>query len=203
MRCASGHDNDDSMRFCGECGVPLRATPLPPPPPGNQGHNEPAPFPLDQGTTTAVAKAVQPTHMDPAVQWQCSSGHVVHRSRELCLVCGELQADEREPAVASTPFHAAKAAKAAQRQGGGELALTEAQSAALKSDRERTWKIAIVGAIAAIAAIGGLIALALEDNSDTAKNTRSEPTGCTWDWVPGKAPVDVGWTDAVQYCYPE
>jgi hypothetical protein len=139
-----------------------------------------------------VVPAVAEVIMDRATDPEC-------RARYDAALAAAMAEDQQE----TNDLHAAKAAKAAQRQGGGELALTETQSAALKSDRERTWKIAIVGAIAAIAVIGGTIALVLEDDSDTARNTRSEPTGCTWDWVPGKAPVDVGWIDAVQYCYPD
>lgn len=135
----------------------------------------------------AVAEVIMDRASDPE-----------RRARYDAALASAMADDQQE----TNDLHAAKAAKAAQRQGGGELALTDEQRAALKSDRERTWKIAVVGAIAAIAAIG-LVALVLVDDSDTAKNTRSEPTGCTWGWVPGKAPADVGWTDAVQYCYPD
>ena len=51
-------------------------------------------------------------HMDPAVQWQCSSGHVVHRTREECGVCGERQVDERV-AVGGEPGNPASHDRAA------------------------------------------------------------------------------------------
>ena len=61
-------------------------------------------FDLSESGSAALIDSVRPMPMDPEVQWQCSNGHVVHRSREVCVVCGALQADEREPvAVPTTP----------------------------------------------------------------------------------------------------
>lgn len=99
-------------------------------------------------------------------------------------------------------LHAAKAAKAAQRKGDGSVVLTTAQAAALRRDSQRNWTIAAAALLAVAVACGLIALLSLEgDNANTP--SRSEPSGCTWDWVPGKAPVDVGWKDAVQYCYPD
>jgi len=121
------------------------------------------------------------------------------RAHYEAALAAAVEADRQE----TDDLHAAKAAKRSNR---GAAELTASQTAALRSDRQRnwrTWTIAVgtfVGTFVAVAAIGGLVALvAMDDGSESP--SKSEPAGCSWDWVPGKAPVDVGWIDAVQYCY--
>ena len=121
------------------------------------------------------------------------------RARYEAALAAAVEADRQE----TDDLHVAKAAR---RRNGGAAELTADQSAALRSDRQRirrTWTIAVgtfVGTFVAVFAVGGLVALvAMDDGSESP--SKSEPAGCSWDWVPGKAPVDVGWNDAVQYCY--
>ena len=57
--------------------------------------NKPAPYP-DSGGRSRLRTTILMTEMDSRVQWKCGEGHIIHRSLDVCGMCGDKQPKVRE-----------------------------------------------------------------------------------------------------------
>lgn len=150
------------------------------------------------------APDVGPLPMDPQVQWQCRDGHVVHRSRQACLVCGALQADERVPLIVATADSSTPPRGSSSQQSG--IGTTLAALGQMASEHIVIASIVVVLALGAVFSFTNAIGLTHTNEDEPARRSTTitrpsnEPSpssqrawlspnqdGEDCVWMPGKA----------------